>query len=114
MNNAEILQEFWQSYTWVDPEPIFYRLYYDDSGNPIVYTMEDLPGKYIEISQEQYHERDHRVKVKDGVIVSVPVDQVQKLTKQNFGTACHPCCVALVVPAEEPHHCWALNNDQND
>ena len=35
------------------PQSVFYRLYYEGE-RPLFYSMEDLPGTYIEVTPEQY------------------------------------------------------------
>ena len=37
-----------------EPQPVFYSLYHDDQGHPLFYSMEDLPGTYIDVTPEQY------------------------------------------------------------
>jgi hypothetical protein len=45
-------QEFWDILFDVPvTRPIFYRAYYNDQGWVECYTMEDLPGNYIDIDQ---------------------------------------------------------------
>lgn len=109
-DNEKIFLDFWKEFSWPEPYPIFYRLYHDEHGNPIVYTMEDLPGKYVEITQEQYALRDHRVRVIAGEIVSVVSNISSKLVKSRHGTPCHPNNVALTVETTEPHQCWSLKD----
>ena len=109
-DNLTEFQTFWKTYAWPDPKPIFYRLYYDESGVPVVYTMEDLPGKYIDITQEQYHARDHRVRVIDSKLISLPTLALPKLVKSTQGTPCDPTNVALVVTTDDPHQNWTIND----
>ena len=48
-------EEFWSIlHDAPEPEPVFYRVYYSDDGTVICYSMEDLPGKYINIDQTCY------------------------------------------------------------
>ena len=57
-------EEFWATLQAMpEPAPVFYRLYHNEDGTPICYTMEDLPGKYIEVDQETYSLADYSVRV---------------------------------------------------
>ena len=48
--NAE---EFWAIlHAMPEPQPVSWRLYYDESGEPVTYSMEELPGTYIEVDAE--------------------------------------------------------------
>lgn len=110
--NDRIFQEFWQTYQWPDPKPVLFRLYHDDDGRPLIYTQQDLPGKYIDITPEQYRLADMRVRVKQGQICRLPCHAVDKLVPNGRGTACHPHDVTLVVP-EEPYQKWSIRNVQD-
>lgn len=79
------------------PQPVFYRLYYDDHGSPLFYSMEDLPGNYIEVDQETFRTQPMRVKVKQGKLIKVTWHTVQKLRPNVLGTQCHPQDVAVIV-----------------
>ena len=46
--------EFWAALAPQEIVAVTYRLYYDDLGYPLFYSMEDLPGKYIDIDQTTY------------------------------------------------------------
>ena len=74
-------QEFWAILNSIpEPAPVFYRLYYDELGHPVCYTMEDLPGKYIDIDQETYLLASHNVRVINNTLVKIkPKVIVQKL-----------------------------------
>lgn len=93
-------QEFWDILAAAPhPSPIYYRLYYNEDGSPRCYTMEDLPGSYIEIDLETYHCQDNWVRVVDGKIVKINHTlSVQKLVQSNQGTACHPQNIAVIDP----------------
>lgn len=111
-DNVTEFQNFWDAYKWPEPKPVFYRLYHDEHGVPVVYTMEDLPGKYIEITQDQYNARDHRVRVVDGNIIPLSSPAMPKLVRSDQGTPCYPTNVALVVGCSEPHQRWTINDQQ--
>lgn len=78
------------------PQPVFYRLYYEGE-RPLFYSMEDLPGTYIEVTPEQYARGLMRVCVRDGKIVPITWQTAQKLTPSDLGTLCHLQDVAIVV-----------------
>lgn len=76
--------------------PVTYRLYHQGE-QPLFYSMEDLPGTYIELTQEQYARGDSNVRVRDGKLVTITWQTAQKLTPSNTGTLCHLQDVAVVV-----------------
>jgi hypothetical protein len=90
-------QEFWKILMDVPPpQPVFFRLYYNQDGSPLHYTMEDLPGNWVEIDRETYVAADPWVKVVDGKIKKLNRLSVQKLVLSNQGTSCHPNNVAVI------------------
>jgi len=107
MNNDDIFREFWANYRWQDPQPISYRLYHDDSGTPVIYTMENLDGKYIEVTREQYVAADYKIKVVDGKLVHLqPVQIIRKLKPGQSGVPCHPSDVTIVMEDSGTNTKW--------
>jgi hypothetical protein len=91
-------QDFWDILFDVpDPKPVFFRLYYNSQGHPLFYSMEDLPGTYIEIDADAYARSSMRVRVKDGKIVEINCSPSTKLTPGNSGTPCHANDIVVVV-----------------
>jgi hypothetical protein len=104
-------EEFWAILHSVpEPRPVFYRLYYSDNGAPIIYTMEDLPGNYIEVDQSTYVLTPFNVKVIDSKLVYIkPVITVKKLQpNESDGTACDPRDVCVVVGTDQAHIKWTM------
>lgn len=88
------------------PKPIFFRLYYNESGDPVSYSMEDLPGNYIDIDAEAFRLANPNVKVVDGKIVEIVRRRPNaKLQPTEQGTPCHPQDVS-VVSTQEPNIKW--------
>ena len=102
MNTNKTTENFWQvwnSFTWPEPAPVSYRCYYQDDGTVDFYTMEDLPGNYIEVEQQVYVLAPMPARVIDGQLTIVkPKTTVQKL-KPTTGTdtQCHVKDVSVVV-----------------
>ncbi len=90
-----------------EPQPVFYRLYYNDQGQPLFYSMEDRPGTYIEIDQETFARSASNVRVRDGKLVEVTWATTTKLVPGNSGSPCHPDNVAVIVAEDQPHTRWS-------
>lgn len=105
----------WHDWTPEPPAPVFYRLYYNDDGTPICYSMQDLPGKYIELDLEQYRLSPPNVRVVDGRLKVInPATAVTKLHPNITGTTCHPGDVCIVVDPAEPHVKWNTQTNDTD
>ena len=89
-----------------EPQPVFYRLYYDEAGVPLFYSMEDLPGNYLELTQEQYAQGRSNIRVRDGRIVELTWVVSNKLVPSESGTACDPRDVAVVTKQQTSTH-WS-------
>jgi hypothetical protein len=102
------LLEFFKNFQWPKETSPSFRLYYSDSGRPVCYTMDELPGNYIEITAEEFKISDPHVKVKDGKIVKLAVKHSEKLTPSDHGVACAKSDITVVVAETEPHQKWSL------
>ena len=89
------------------PKPVYWRLYYDADGLPTNYSMEELPGNYIEIDAETFSRGALDVRVINGKIKKVTKIWSQKIVPGTSGTPCHPNNVAVVVSTEQPHTKWS-------
>jgi hypothetical protein len=104
MTEQEFL-EFWRNHKWPEPTPVHYRLYYDDAGLPLFYSHEDLPGKYIDVTPEQFVLQDRLLKVIDGKIIRHRTARMNKLVPASSGTLCHSHDVTVVV-SDQPGQYW--------
>lgn len=95
------------------PKPIFWRLYYDGQGNPITYTMEDLPGNYIEVDPKTFFQGSRNVRVIQGKLVWLTLRHSEKLRPSDSGTPCHPQDVAIVDPASTTYWSKHFYGEQN-
>lgn len=92
------------------PPPIVQvrRLYHDDQGRVLFYTMEDLPGTWIEVDSETYAQARTDVRVVDGQVVPLPkIPTISKLRPGLTGTYCDPRDICIVVDHEQPHVRWS-------
>jgi len=101
----EQLQQLFQAVP--EPQQPFFRLYHDDQGNPLFYSMAYESGTYIELTPEQYHRNNSNVRVRDGKLVEVSWQTTFKLVPGDSGSPCHPDNVAVIVAEDQPHTKWS-------
>lgn len=111
MDEQEFLY-FWKNIEWPKEKTIYYRLYYNDLGHALFYSHEDQPGKYIDITPEQFALGDMQVRVVGGVLKPRKQPLPPKLMPSNTGTPCHPTDVAVVVSVQETHQRWKLKQHE--
>jgi hypothetical protein len=110
-------EEFWSILHLAPvPKPVSYRLYHTDNGAPIIYSMEDLPGNYIEVDPATYALAPFNIRVVDNKIVYIkPVVTVKKLRPAvDNGIACDPRDVCVVVTTDQAHTKWSLKTNETN
>ena len=101
-------EQFWSIlHNMPEPLPVSYRLYHDDQGRPLFYSMETVPGTYIEIDQATFARSASNVHVRDGKLVEITWATTTKLVPGNSGSPCHPNNVAVIVAEDQPHTRWS-------
>jgi hypothetical protein len=91
-------EEFWSIlHSMPEPKPVFWRLYYNDQGQPVCYSMEDLPGNYIDVDPETFAAAPANVRVVEGKLKYITVRTSQKIVPSTTGTLCHSQNVAVIV-----------------
>ena len=107
-NFLKIMSEF----HWPEPVPVTYRLYYNDDGTPKCYTMDDLPGKYVEVDRETYISHLWNVRVVDSKLKILPITKrVNKLCPDiESGTPCHVQDVCVVVESHTDYIKWNMKD----
>ena len=109
-------EEFWAILHAVPEEvtPV-YRLYYGEDGEPLFYSMEELPGNYIDIDPVAFNRASSQVRVVNGQLVSTTVHKTsRKLAPADHGVACDPRDVCVVVDTEQSHIKWTVKTyEQN-
>lgn len=109
MSNEMTEAEFWAALAPVtEPPAPQYRLYHDEQGLPLFYTMQEEPGNYIEIDFETYSNPPKHVRVVDGKLKILMNNPVAKLVPSNSGTPCAPSDVCVVVDQNKPNQPWSL------
>lgn len=102
-------EEFWAALAPVSESPLpTYRLYYGDQGEPLFYSMEDVPGKYVIVDKEIFVNPPIHVRVVDEQLKIIKTATVTRLRPNGTGTACHSDNVSIVVDESDPHTKWSL------
>jgi hypothetical protein len=105
-------QEFWEILLDVPtPRPIFYRAYYNSEGWVECYTMEDRPGKYVDVDQPTYVASPYARVIDGKLIVIKPSSVTTKLVPSTTGTSCDSRDVCVVTDAKE-HIKWSLKHNE--
>ena len=105
-------EEFWHIlHDAPEIKPVFYRLYHDEQGYPIAYSMEHMPGNYIEIDAETYARSSGQVRVINGHLVKIEPQNIQLKLKPSTdqGTCCHPWDICVIVDEAKPHIKWKIS-----
>lgn len=102
-------QEFFDIYSTVEqPKPVFYRLYHNEIGEPLFYSMEDLPGLFVDIDAELFARSPRNVRVKNGRIIHLNQAAAKKLVPAATGTTCDPRDVCVIINDPEPAVKWSV------
>jgi hypothetical protein len=104
MTESEFI-DIWQGIA--QPQPVTYRLYHDDRGRLMFYSMEDLPGDYVEIDQDLFSRSPSRIRVIDGQVHELEWRQSVKLRPSQTGTPCHAQDVTIVYDYPKAQR-WAV------
>jgi len=96
-----------------EPKSLSYRLYHDDQGRLLFYSMEDVPGNWLEIDKDFFARSPSRVRVIDGRVHELEWRKSVKLTPVQNGTPCHPEDVTIVYPYSNARH-WAVTAYEQD
>ena len=92
-------------FDWTQPEQrTEYRLYYNDDGTIICYTMDDLPGNFIVVDRQTFAEMRYDAVVRNGKLVYTSVPQSWKLKPTDAGDyACHSSDITIIVSNDYPN-----------
>lgn len=101
------MDAFWQAanqHDWTQTEHrIEYRVYHDEQGNIICYSMEDLPGHYIIVDRLTFEQVRMDLKVRNGELIRLTKQSTWKLKPGDHNTyACHSKDVTVIVDTEYP------------
>jgi hypothetical protein len=111
MTEEEFLA-IWNNSIPTPPPELEFRLYYDDNGYPLFYSMEDQPGTYIKIDQETFNNGPKNIRVIDGKIIEAQVCWTKKIVPSPQGQSCDPRDVCVVVGPGQPHINWRLKHEE--
>lgn len=115
--NSGELEQFWrevqQHLLPISALAPIYRLYYDDQGDPLFYSTEDLPGNYIEIDLETFSRSSGHVRVVNGQLVKKNYSRTVKLVPGDQGTPCDPRDITVVISEDRLNIKWQRKNAEN-
>ena len=110
-------ENFWKAWNQIEteivPQPLEYRLYYDDMGFPLFYSTEEKPGNYMVVSKDFYTRPPKHIRIIDGKIRVYQHTTVKKLVPNTHGQCCDPRDVCVVVNDTDAHVKWAFEQTEN-
>lgn len=75
-----------------------FRLYYDDNGNVICYTCDELEGNYLIIDHDTFSQCRHDIKIIDGEIINLSsATYISKLVLDSNGISCAKEDITIIV-----------------
>jgi len=102
----------WQSQVSAPSVELEYRLYHDENGFPLFFSMEQLPGNYIVVDQATYLTSPKHIRVVNGKIVVYQTTFAKKLVPGSTGVACAVEDVCIIVDTDQPHIKWHLKKQE--
>lgn len=112
--SKETTDNFWQVWNQLKPSvapPLSYRLYYDDQGHVLFYSMDDHPGNYIEIDADLFSRCPSNIKVINDRIHLLDQYTSTKLRPATTGVPCHPLDVCVIVDQDKEHTKWNKHDE---
>ena len=107
-------QEFFDIWLNVDsPRPVTYRLYHDEHGRLLFYSMEDRPGLWVEIDQTMFSRSPSRVRVINKQVHELAWRQSVKLRPGQTGIPCYSGDVTIVHDSPDARR-WAITAHEQD
>ncbi len=106
---TENFWQVWNSFQWPDPPVPVYRCYYHEDGTVDFYTMEDLPGRWVEVDRETYLACPaNNARVVDGKLKIFPPKRIVRklMPNQATGVKCDPNDVCVVVDRADDFIRW--------
>lgn len=96
------------------PEPRQeYRVYFDDQGALLFYSMEDLPGNYVVVDREFYAGSPTNVRLQNGKLVIITAPVSSKLVPAASGISCDARDIT-VINEHAPCQKWIKRNYEQD
>ena len=114
LNHDNFFQIWNTTQTNTPANKVEYRLYYNDQGFPLFYSMEQKPGNYVVVSKDFYTRPPKHIRVVDGKIRIYEHTTVKKLIPSEVGKCCHPWDVCVVVEEKQDHVKWSFKQEINE
>jgi hypothetical protein len=102
----------WSSQVQAEPKKLEFRLYYDENGFPLFFSMEDLPGNYVVVDREMYLGGPRNIRVVNGKLKVYQTMFGKKLVPAEQGQACDTGDICVVVSEDHPHTKWNLKHQE--
>ena len=102
----------WSSQVQATPKALEFRLYHDENGFPLFFSMEDLPGNYVVVDKEMYLGGPRNIRVVNGKLKVYQTMFGKKLVPSDLGQTCDSRDICIIVPEDQPHVKWNLKHQE--